>query len=155
MSLFYKTLNWPERRRPQLSQWSVKRRLRGGGGRKLESLRFPSSSSAPAPGSGGESHSKQWLVATVTRARCSAWSHHRRRRSPSHPDILHSGFKYRGIEENWKDMILLWIQSTRPIPLHLGPMVDVRRGVRDCLGLRMSQHQSLLSVAWFFTLCYL
>ena len=65
MSLFYKTLNLSERRRPQLSQCSVKRRLRGGGGRKLESLRFPSSSSAPAPGSGGES---QQAVATVTRA---------------------------------------------------------------------------------------
>lgn len=99
LSLFYKTLIVPERRRPRLSQCSVKRRLREGGGRKLESLCLSSSSSGPAPGScwRWESHSKQrdqerrLQLPEIS----AAWSYHRRRRSPSHPDTLHSEFKYR------------------------------------------------------------
>ena len=35
--------------------------------------------------------------------------------------------------------------ASQPILLHLELLVDVSRGVRDCLRLRMSQHQSLVS----------
>ncbi len=147
LSLFYKTLIVPERRRPRLSQCSVKRRLREGGGRKLESLCLSSSSSGPAPGScwRWESHSKQWEQERRLQLPeiSAAWSYHRRRRSPSHPDTL-AFTQHLNIGNN-ENILKKGMDCSRPILLHLEQLVDVSRGVRDCLRLRMSQHQSLVS----------
>ena len=115
MSLFYKTLNISERQGDHNCPSVVSR---GDWEEAVEeSWRVSASLPLPlAPLRALEVRvSKQWpAVATVTRARCSAWSHHRRRRSPSHPDILHSGFKYRGVKENWKrhDFVVNSIYTT-------------------------------------------